>query len=42
LAPTRWFLAGEFHEGDTAIVDRPEGEEGYTFARKEKVAAAAS
>ncbi len=24
------------------VVDRPEGEEGYTFARKEKVAAAAS
>jgi ATP-dependent Clp protease ATP-binding subunit ClpC len=35
-------LAGEFHEGDTVTVDRPEGEEGYTFARREKVAAAAS
>jgi len=35
-------MAGEFHEGDTVIVDRPEGEEGYTFARPEKVAAAAS
>jgi len=35
-------VAGGFHEGDTVIVDRPEGAEGYTFARKEKVAAAAS
>jgi len=35
-------MAGEFHEGDTVVVDRPEGEEGCTFTRKEKVAAAAS
>ena len=35
-------LAGEFHEGDTVTVDLPVGEEGYTFARKEKVAAAAA
>ncbi len=35
-------MAGEFHEGDAVIVDRPEDAEGYTFARKEKVAAAAS
>ena len=33
-------LSGEFHEGDTVAVDRPEGEEGYTFTRREKVAAA--
>jgi hypothetical protein len=35
-------MASEFHEGDTVTVDRPEGEEGYTFTRKEKVAAAAA
>ena len=35
-------MASEFREGDTVVVERPEGEEGYTFARKEKVAAAAS
>jgi hypothetical protein len=42
LAPTRWFLAGEFHEGDTVVVDRPEGNDACTFAPEEKVAAAAS
>ena len=41
MAPTRWFMAGEFHEGDTVIVDRPGGEEGYAFALRAKVAAAA-
>jgi hypothetical protein len=35
-------MAGEFHEGHTIVVDRPEGEEGYTFTRREKVAAATS
>jgi ATP-dependent Clp protease ATP-binding subunit ClpC len=35
-------LSGEFKEGDTVLVDRPEGEEGYTFALREKVAAAAA
>jgi ATP-dependent Clp protease ATP-binding subunit ClpC len=35
-------LAGEFHEGDAVVVDQPEDEEDYTFARQEKVAAAAS
>jgi hypothetical protein len=34
-------MASEFDEGDTVIVDRSEGEEGYTFTRREKMAAAA-
>jgi ATP-dependent Clp protease ATP-binding subunit ClpC len=35
-------LSGEFKEGDTVLVDRPEAEEAYTFARQERVAAAAA